>query len=91
MAGDKHGLFRPSCTSITTAVRSREGKAKGDELWFVMAAPEQAGNQINQARLRFTGTLRGGEIEVTRQRESARNVRGTQTRGGTQSRYSSSS
>jgi hypothetical protein len=60
-----------------------EGKVTGDELWFVVEAPEQAGNQINQARLRFTGTLRGGEIEVTRQRESARNAGNA---GGTQSR-----
>jgi hypothetical protein len=61
-----------------------EGKAAGDGLWFVVNAQEQAGNQINQARLRFEGTLRGGEIEMTRQRESATNAGNsgvTQSRG----------
>ena len=61
-----------------------EGKVTGDEIWFVVVAPEQAGNQINQARLRFTGVLRGGELEMTRQRESAvtaGNGGGTQFRG----------
>src|SRR5215472_18740124 len=42
-----------------------EGKITGDQISFVVIAPEQAGNQINQARLRFTGTIQSGEIELT--------------------------
>lgn len=51
-----------------------EGKVAGDEISFVVIAPEQAGNQINQARLRFSGSIKDGEIELTRQRESATNA-----------------
>src|SRR2546423_5738859 len=51
-----------------------EGKAEGDEISFILIAPEQAGNQINQARLRFTGSIKVGEIELTREREGATNA-----------------
>jgi hypothetical protein len=51
-----------------------EGKVTGDELSFIVIAPEQAGNQINQTRLHFTGILKADEIEVTRERESATNA-----------------
>lgn len=51
-----------------------EGKVAGDEVSFVVIAPEQAGNQINQARLRFSGSIKGEEIELTRQRERATNA-----------------
>jgi hypothetical protein len=51
-----------------------EGKITGDQVVFVVIAPEQAGNQINQARLRFTGSIQSGEIELTREREGATNA-----------------
>jgi hypothetical protein len=51
-----------------------EGKISGDQITFLVIAPEQAGNQINQARLRFTGTIQAGEIELTREREGATNA-----------------
>ena len=35
-------------------------------------AREQAGNEINQSVFRFTGTLKDGEIEITREREEIR-------------------
>jgi hypothetical protein len=51
-----------------------EGRVTGEEIVFVVAAQEQAGNQINDTRLRFTGVLKGGELEVTRERESSTNA-----------------
>jgi hypothetical protein len=51
-----------------------EGKVVGDQVTFVVIAPEQAGNQINSARLHFTGSLKGGELELTREREGATNA-----------------
>ncbi|MGH9719358.1 MAG: hypothetical protein ACRD8O_04045 [Bryobacteraceae bacterium] len=51
-----------------------EGKISGEEINFVVLAQEQAGNQINDTRLRFTGTLKTGEIELTRERESSTNA-----------------
>jgi hypothetical protein len=38
---------------------------------FVVVTQEQAGNEINEARVRFTGRLAGGELELTRERESS--------------------
>jgi hypothetical protein len=51
-----------------------EGKVTLDQVEFVVMAEEQAGNQINETRLRFTGTLKDGELELTRERESSRNA-----------------
>jgi hypothetical protein len=51
-----------------------EGQVFGEEIVFVVAAQEQAGNQINDTRLRFTGVLKGNELEVTRERESSTNA-----------------
>src|SRR6266487_1477064 len=39
-----------------------EGKISGDEITFVVIAQEQNGNQINESRLRFTGSMKNGEI-----------------------------
>lgn len=61
-----------------------EGKITGDQVNFVVLAAEQAGNQINETRLRFSGTLVNGEMELTRERErskSAGNGGGTEFRG----------
>ena len=51
-----------------------EGKISGDQITFVVNAPEQAGNQINRARLSFSGSIQSGEIELTREREGATNA-----------------
>jgi hypothetical protein len=48
-----------------------EGKVTGDEVTFVIVTQEQAGNQINDTRVRYTGTLKGAELELTRERESS--------------------
>ena len=50
-----------------------------------ITAAEQAGNQINDSRLRFTGSLKDGQIELTRERESvinAGNKGSAQTKAG---------
>ena len=39
-----------------------------------MIAPEQAGNQINETKLRFTGTMQAGEVEMVREREGSTNA-----------------
>ena len=66
-----------------------EGKVTGDQIVFVVTMQEQAGNQINQTRLRFTGSIKDGDIELTRERESSRNAGnggGTQTHQNTPAR-----
>lgn len=62
-----------------------EGIVAGDLVTFVVVTAEQAGNQINDTRLRFTGSLKSGEVELTRERESvvnAGNGGNAQTRSG---------
>jgi len=49
-----------------------KGTIDGDKITFQVVAREQAGNEINQAVLRFTGVLKDGEIEITREREEIR-------------------
>ena len=49
-----------------------KGTIDEDRISFQVVAREQAGNEINQAVLRFTGTLKDGEIEITREREEIR-------------------
>ncbi|MBL8176444.1 MAG: hypothetical protein JNK48_17345 [Bryobacterales bacterium] len=66
LSGKLYGDFK--------SMRIVEGKIAGDQVQFVVIAEEQAGNQINETRLRFTGTLKDGEIELTRERESSRNA-----------------
>ncbi|MEZ5400498.1 MAG: hypothetical protein R2729_12570 [Bryobacteraceae bacterium] len=63
-----------------------EGKAEGDNIEFLVVAEEQAGNQINTTRLKFTGTLRSGILELTRERLSSTNAGNA---GGVQSRNNS--
>jgi hypothetical protein len=50
----------------------RNGTIDGDQIRFQVVAREQAGNEINQVVLRFTGTLKEGELELTREREEIR-------------------
>lgn len=51
-----------------------EGKAAGDTIAFVLVVAEQAGNQINETRYRYSGLLKDGALELTRERESSRNA-----------------
>lgn len=51
-----------------------EGKISGNVLAFIVPSQEQAGNQINETRFRFSGRMVDGKIELTRERESARNA-----------------
>jgi hypothetical protein len=51
-----------------------EGKISGDQLDFVVVAQEQNGNQISDSRFHFTGTLKPGEIELTRERQGSTNA-----------------
>lgn len=45
-----------------------EGTVEGDQVRFVVLVAEQAGNEINETRTVFTGTLKNGELELTRER-----------------------
>lgn len=63
ITGKMYGDYRS--TPIT------EGSIEGDQISFVVMAEEQAGNEILTSRLKFTGTVKSGEIELTRERESA--------------------
>jgi hypothetical protein len=49
-----------------------KGTIDGEKIAFEVVAREQAGNEINQSVLRFTGTLKDGEIEITRERQEVR-------------------
>jgi hypothetical protein len=51
-----------------------KGTIDGDQISFQVVAREQNGNEINQAVLHFTGTLKDGEIEINREREDLRNA-----------------
>ena len=51
-----------------------DGRISGDNISFIVTIKEQAGNQINETRLRFTGTLKDGTLELTRERESSKNA-----------------
>lgn len=48
------------------------GTVAGDLLTFTIATVEQAGNEINESIVRFTGKLVDGELELTRDRESSK-------------------
>lgn len=48
-----------------------EGSVLGDEVSFVATAQEQFGNEIINTRLKFTGSFKDGELELTRQRDGA--------------------
>lgn len=51
-----------------------KGTVEGDQLSFQVVAREQDGNQINESVLKFTGIIKDGEIEITREREELRNA-----------------
>lgn len=48
-----------------------KGTVSGDLISFVLVRQEQAGNEINQTRIRFTGRAVGEAIELFRERESS--------------------
>lgn len=48
-----------------------KGTVAGELVMFVIVRQEQAGNEINETKIRFTGRMVGQEIELTRERESA--------------------
>lgn len=48
-----------------------EGLASGDLVTFIVLVQEQAGNEINDTRVRFTGRLKDGQLELFRERESS--------------------
>ena len=48
-----------------------EGKVSGDQISFLIVTQEQAGNEVNESRVRFSGCLNGDEMELTRERESS--------------------
>ena len=67
LSGKLYGDYRSSAII--------EGRiSAADQISFVVIAQEQAGNQINDTRLRFTGCIQNGEIELTREREGATNA-----------------
>jgi hypothetical protein len=52
-----------------------ESTINGSLVTFVVKSQEQAGNQINDTRIRFTGRLNdSGELELVRDRESSTNA-----------------
>ena len=51
-----------------------EGKVTGHEVSFVVLAQEQTGNQVSETRMRFTGAIKDGELELTRAREGMTNA-----------------
>ena len=49
-----------------------EARVSGDLITFiVVATAQQNGNEINTTRLRFTGSLKDGALELTRDRDGA--------------------
>lgn len=66
LTGKQYGDYQS--TPIT------EGKVSGDDVDFILIAPEQNGNQINRTRLRFTGCLENGVLALTREREGSTNA-----------------
>jgi hypothetical protein len=51
-----------------------DGVVDGDTITFFVTVREQAGNQIDKSVLKFTGTLKDGEVELNREREQLVNA-----------------
>jgi hypothetical protein len=51
-----------------------KGTIDGDKIAFQIIAREQSGNEINESVFKYTGTLKDGEIEISREREEIRAV-----------------
>ena len=64
LAGKLYGDYQSSPIS--------EARVSGDLITFiVVATAQQNGNEINTNRLRFTGNLKDGALELTRDRDGA--------------------
>ena len=50
------------------------GSVDGDKISFEIVAREQNGNEINESVFKFTGVMKDGEIELTRERQNIRNA-----------------
>ena len=61
--GKLYGDYRSTAIS--------EGKIEDDQVSFLVMAQEQAGNEILTTQLKFSGALKDGELELTRERVSA--------------------
>jgi hypothetical protein len=48
-----------------------EARISGDLVTFLVIGAQQSGNEINQTRFRFTGSLKDGALELTRDREAS--------------------
>jgi hypothetical protein len=78
LSGKLYGDYRSS--------RIVEGKVDGTTAEFVIDVDEQAGNQINTTRWRYTAKLDGEGLELVRARERASDAGNggvVQLRGGT--------
>lgn len=51
-----------------------DGTINGELVTFTVNTQEQTGNQINQTRIRFTGRVKDGEMELIREREASTNA-----------------
>jgi hypothetical protein len=54
----------------TTAVPILDGSIEGDRIEFRVESEEQVGNIFVVIKYNFTGTIKGTEIELTREREA---------------------
>lgn len=67
LAGKLYGDYQSSPIVV--------GRVAEAAVMFVVSGSEQAGNQINETRTRFTGRVQeNGEIELTREREASHNA-----------------
>jgi hypothetical protein len=51
-----------------------KGTIEGDKITFEIVAREQAGNETSESVFKFTGVMKDGELEVTRERQEIRNT-----------------
>jgi hypothetical protein len=51
-----------------------KGTVEGEKISFEIVAREQNGNEINESTFRFTGVMKDGAIEMTRERQGMRNA-----------------
>ena len=63
LSGKMYGDYQSSPIS--------EARIAGDLVTFLVIGAQQSGNEINQTRFRFTGTLKDGALELTRDREAS--------------------
>ena len=54
----------------TTAVPILDGKISGDRISFRVESEEQVGNMFVMIKYTFTGSIKGTDIELTREREA---------------------